>query len=112
MEIPTTYTRKSRNHNWDGEIIHDYVIPILKEFQAKGIKPTLRGMCYILESNKVIQKILDKCENRLGNIDFEKYKLYHNELEKYAIPLKDIEKIQGRPTANEIHQYQIGWGLI
>jgi hypothetical protein len=69
-------------------------------------------LCKIIEyRNNSIKKILDKCENRLGNIDFKKYKLNHNELDEYAIPIKDIEAVQQKPTSNEVNQYLYGWGV-
>jgi hypothetical protein len=64
------------------------------------------------ERNKSIQKIYEKCENRFGNIDYKKYRLYHHELDEYAIPLKDIEEIQPKPTQNEITEYQYSNGFV
>ena len=64
------------------------------------------------ERNKSIQKVYKKCENKFGNIDYEKYRLHHHELDQYAIPLKEIEEIQPKPTSDEIIQYQYGWGFV
>jgi hypothetical protein len=57
------YIRKSNNHNWNGYIVPKFVIPKLKEFLEKRIKPTVRGMCYILESNGIIKKIEQEFSN-------------------------------------------------
>jgi hypothetical protein len=57
-ETKLTYNKTSnnRNRNWQGDIIPNYIIPILEELRRRGIKPTVRGMCYILESKGAIKK--------------------------------------------------------